>query len=52
VREDVPRLIDLYAAGELRLDELVERRIQLTELPDAFERLRAGDGLRQLVVFA
>jgi S-(hydroxymethyl)glutathione dehydrogenase/alcohol dehydrogenase len=51
VRTDVPRLVDLYAAGDLRLDELVERRIALGELPRAFERLRAGDGLRQLVVF-
>jgi S-(hydroxymethyl)glutathione dehydrogenase/alcohol dehydrogenase len=52
VREDVPRLVDLYATGELRLDELVDGRIPLSELPDAFERLRAGDSLRQLVVFA
>jgi S-(hydroxymethyl)glutathione dehydrogenase/alcohol dehydrogenase len=52
VCEDVPQLVDLYANGELRLDELVERRLDLTELPGAFERLRAGDGLRQLVVFA
>ena len=51
VREDVPRLVDLYATGDLRLDELVDRRIALRELPEAFERLRAGDGLRQLVVF-
>jgi S-(hydroxymethyl)glutathione dehydrogenase/alcohol dehydrogenase len=51
VREDIPRLVDLYAAGELRLDELVDGRIRLNELPEAFERLRAGEGLRQLVVF-
>jgi S-(hydroxymethyl)glutathione dehydrogenase/alcohol dehydrogenase len=51
IREDVPRLVDLYAAGELRLDELVDRRIPLRDLPDAFDRLRAGEGLRQLVVF-
>jgi S-(hydroxymethyl)glutathione dehydrogenase / alcohol dehydrogenase len=51
VREDIPRLVDLYAAGDLRLDELVDRRIPLSELPEAFERLRARDGLRQLVVF-
>lgn len=51
VREDVPRLVDLYASGELQLDPLVERRIALTDLPDAFERLRAGEGLRQLVIF-
>jgi S-(hydroxymethyl)glutathione dehydrogenase/alcohol dehydrogenase len=52
VREDVPRLVDLYAVGDLRLEELIDRRIRLSELPEAFERLRAGDGLRQLVVFA
>ncbi len=52
VREDVPRLVDLYVDGDLLLDELVERRIALADLPEAFERLRAGDALRQLVVFA
>ena len=51
IDEDVPRLVDLYAAGELRLDELVTDRIPLADLPAAFERLRAGDAVRQLVVF-
>ncbi len=51
VRVDVPRLVDLYATGELRLDELVSGKIGLEKLPEAFDRLRAGDGLRQLVVF-
>ena len=49
--EDVPRLADLYAAGDLRLDELVSHRFGLDELPTAFERLRAGEAVRQLVVF-
>jgi S-(hydroxymethyl)glutathione dehydrogenase / alcohol dehydrogenase len=48
---DVPRIVDQYAAGRLVLDELVDRRITLDELPAAFDRLRAGKGLRQLVVF-
>lgn len=51
IDEDVPRLVDLYAAGELRLDELVSDRIALADLPEAFDRLRGGDALRQLVVF-
>ena len=51
VRVDVPRLVDLYATGELRLDELVSGKIGLEKLPEAFDRLRVGDGLRQLVVF-
>jgi Zn-dependent alcohol dehydrogenase len=51
IAADVPRLADLYAAGDLQLDSLVSRRITLDELPDAFDRLRAGEELRQLVVF-
>jgi S-(hydroxymethyl)glutathione dehydrogenase/alcohol dehydrogenase len=48
---DIPRLADLYVDGRLKLDELVSRRIPLAELPDAFDRLRAGEGIRQVVVF-
>jgi S-(hydroxymethyl)glutathione dehydrogenase/alcohol dehydrogenase len=48
---DIPRLADLYADGRLRLDEFVTRRLPLDELPDALDRLRAGEGIRQVVVF-
>ena len=48
--EDVPRLVDLYRGGELKLDELVSRRIGLADLNDAFARLRAGEVTRQVVV--
>jgi S-(hydroxymethyl)glutathione dehydrogenase / alcohol dehydrogenase len=51
IHEDVPHLVDLYHAGELELDLLVSRTLPLTELTDAFDRLRAGDVVRQLVVF-
>jgi S-(hydroxymethyl)glutathione dehydrogenase / alcohol dehydrogenase len=49
--KDIPRLVDLYADGKLELDGLVSRRLPLDELPEAFDRLRAGDVFRQLVVF-
>jgi len=52
IGEDVPRIVDLYAAGELNLDDLVSARLGLADLPAALERLRRGDALRQLVVFA
>jgi S-(hydroxymethyl)glutathione dehydrogenase/alcohol dehydrogenase len=48
---DIPRLVDHYASGELELEELVSHRLSLDELPAAFDRLRAGDAFRQLVVF-
>ena len=49
--EDIPRLVDLYHDGELRLDEIVSHRLRLAELPEALERLRSGASARQLVVF-
>jgi S-(hydroxymethyl)glutathione dehydrogenase/alcohol dehydrogenase len=51
IHEDVPRLVDLYQAGELELDRLVSRKLPLPELPEALDRLRAGDVVRQVVVF-
>jgi S-(hydroxymethyl)glutathione dehydrogenase/alcohol dehydrogenase len=48
---DIPAMVTLYLNGELRLDELVSRRITLTDLNDAFDRLRAGTEARQVVVF-
>jgi S-(hydroxymethyl)glutathione dehydrogenase/alcohol dehydrogenase len=51
IDRDIPRIIELYREGALQLDALVSRRLTLAELPEAFDRLRAGDAVRQLVVF-
>jgi Zn-dependent alcohol dehydrogenase len=51
VHADVPRLVELYQRGELALDELVTDRIRLEQLPGAFARMRAGAGVRTVVVF-
>ena len=51
IARDIPRLVDLVHQGKLELEGLVSRRIGLEELPEAFDRLRAGDAVRQLVVF-
>jgi Zn-dependent alcohol dehydrogenase len=48
---DVPELVRLYLDGQLLLDELITRRLALSELDDAFERMRAGTEARQVVVF-
>ena len=50
-REDLPRLVDLYFAGRLRLDELITRRYALDEANQAFRDLAAGDLARGVVVF-
>ena len=51
LRRDVPELVSLYLDGRLLLDELISRRLSLTQLDEAFERLRSGTEARQVVVF-
>jgi S-(hydroxymethyl)glutathione dehydrogenase/alcohol dehydrogenase len=48
---DFPRYAALNLAGTLPVERLIDRRIGLDDLESAFDRLRAGDGLRQVVVF-
>ena len=48
---DVPRLIALYRAGKLKLDELVTRRFALSEVGEAFAALQAGDVARGVITF-
>jgi S-(hydroxymethyl)glutathione dehydrogenase/alcohol dehydrogenase len=48
---DFPRYAALHLAGRLPIERLIDRRIVLDDLEGAFDRLRDGDGLRQVVVF-
>ena len=51
-RLDLPRLIELYRAGRLQLDELITRRYTLEQLPQAFEDMETGRVARGVIVFA
>ena len=48
---DFPAYAQLFLDGRLPIDRLVERRIDLDGVEAAFDRLRAGDGLRNVVTF-
>jgi S-(hydroxymethyl)glutathione dehydrogenase / alcohol dehydrogenase len=50
-RVDMPRLIDLYLDGRLKLDELVSRRLRLDEINDGFDAMKAGEVARSVIVF-
>jgi S-(hydroxymethyl)glutathione dehydrogenase / alcohol dehydrogenase len=50
-REDLPRLVALYRAGRLRIDELITRRYGLEEANEAFRALADGELARGLIVF-
>lgn len=51
VKRDIPRLVDLYQRGALRLDELISGRYRLEEINEAIASVKRGEALRNLVVF-
>ncbi len=51
-RRDIPRLMHLYQAGKLPVDELLSPSITLAEINEGFDRLAQGSAIRQLVHFS
>ncbi len=50
-RFDMPRYVDLYMDGKLKLDELVSARITLDEINDGFEEMKRGELARSVIIF-
>jgi S-(hydroxymethyl)glutathione dehydrogenase / alcohol dehydrogenase len=48
---DMPRLVDMYLAGKLKLDDMISRRIKLAEVNEAFEEMKGGQIARSVIVF-
>jgi alcohol dehydrogenase len=46
---DIPRFISWYRAGRLPVDQLLSERIALDDINAAFDRLAAGESIRQVV---
>jgi len=51
-RVDMPRLLELWRQGRLKLDHLISGRIRLEEINDGFAKLKSGAPVRQLIDFA
>lgn len=51
VNRDVPKLVALYKSGELKLDELVSRRIKLEDVNDAFRAIEKGEVARSVIIY-
>jgi S-(hydroxymethyl)glutathione dehydrogenase/alcohol dehydrogenase len=50
-RFDMPRYVDFYLDGRLKLDEMISSRIALDQVNEAFDRMRKGSAARQVIVF-
>ena len=51
-REDFPRLLGLYQAGRLMLDELITKTYSIDDAPQAFTDLVEGRNARGVIVFS
>ena len=50
-RVDMPRYVDFYLQGRLKLDELVSRRLKLEDINDAFTYMKEGSVARSVITF-
>jgi S-(hydroxymethyl)glutathione dehydrogenase/alcohol dehydrogenase len=51
-RTQLPRLVDRYLQGRIKLDELVSQKLPLERINDAFDDLHRGDVIRTVIEFA
>jgi len=48
---DMPRFVDFYMSGKLKLDEMISRRIKLDQVNEAFDELKRGELARSVIMF-
>jgi len=49
-RLDMPRYVDFYLDGRLKLDEMISARVPLEQINTAFDRMKAGEVARSVVM--
>jgi S-(hydroxymethyl)glutathione dehydrogenase/alcohol dehydrogenase len=51
IKRDIPWMIDLYAQGRLKLNELISEKYSLDEINEAIEATKTGTAKRNVIVF-
>jgi S-(hydroxymethyl)glutathione dehydrogenase/alcohol dehydrogenase len=50
-RTDVPKIVDWYMDGKVRIDELITHKLKLEQINEGFELMRRGESIRSVVEF-
>jgi Zn-dependent alcohol dehydrogenase len=50
-RFDIPRLLGMYEAGKLKLDELITRTYTLEQINEGYQDMRDGKNIRGVIVY-
>ncbi len=48
---DMPRLVDFYMSGKLKLDEMISQRVKLEQVNEALQELKTGNLARSVIMF-
>ena len=51
-RVDMPRLLEMYVQGKLKLDHMISGHIKLNEINEGFAKMKQGALVRQLIDFS
>jgi len=47
---DITKMLDLYQAGQIKLDELVTKQYKLDEINQGYDDLLAGKNIRGVII--
>ena len=50
-RTDVPKIVDWYMDGKLRIDPLITHRLSLEQINEGFDLMKRGESIRSVVVY-
>jgi len=50
-RRDVPKIVDWYMDGKIRIDEMITHTMPLKDINKAFDLMHAGESIRSVVTF-
>lgn len=51
-KKDIPRFVELYQSGDLKLDDMITQRIELEEINRAFDEMGRGEGARSVIMYS
>lgn len=50
-RTDVPKIVDWYMEGKIKIDELITHQLKLEDINKGFELMKSGESIRSVVMY-
>ncbi len=50
-RSDVPKIVDWYMEGKIKIDPLITHTLKLEEINEGFQLMKAGESIRSVVIY-